>query len=321
LRSHAESVLHAFRGGQDGAIPYAGLLVVNGNLYGSTLSGGSACDCGTVFVVNPSSGQEKVVHRFSEDENGYSPFTNLVALDGKIYGSTSNGGSKRHCEYGCGTIFEFDPASQKLRVIHRFNNDDGADWAYLAAFNGKLYGTTVTGGDPGCDYSRCGTLFELNPSSGIETVLHRFRGGTDGAYPAAAPVIENGMIYGTTGQGGSTHCSGFGCGTLYTFDVASKQQTILHRFTGGMGGQGPESTVTVGDEMYGTTGVGGAPGCSNCGTIFSYTPKTKRFETVYHLSTKDGANPQSGPLALEGKLYGTASSGGVGFGTVFEYEP
>jgi len=343
LKSHAERVLHAFRGGQDGASPYEGLLVVNGSLYGATGRGGSSCDCGTVFELNPSSGQEKVVHRFSKGRDGDSPYPNLVALDGKIYGGTSQGGSNRCSDgEGCGTIFQFDTVSQKLRVIHSFNGEDGAYFAYLTAFNGKLYGATEYGGGR-CGREGCGTIFSLTPSSGVETVLYSFRGGRDGAAPAAPPVIQGQVIYGTTSGGGDLHCNNGEayCGTLYTFDLASHKETVVHGFTGGSGGAYPHSALSaVGDEMYGTTLDGGISSdysgyCGGssyiCGTIFSYLPKTKRFAVVHQLRrAEDGANPQSGLLALAGKLYGTASAGGSfsvggsgrsGFGTVFAYRP
>jgi uncharacterized repeat protein (TIGR03803 family) len=52
-----ETVLHSFGSGGDGSNPYAGLLVgSNGNLYGTTRSGGSGgClgGCGTVFELVP----------------------------------------------------------------------------------------------------------------------------------------------------------------------------------------------------------------------------------------------------------------------------
>jgi uncharacterized repeat protein (TIGR03803 family) len=53
----AEKVLYAFKGGADGTFPQAGLVDVNGALYGTTTYGGrSGCDhlgCGTVFEITP----------------------------------------------------------------------------------------------------------------------------------------------------------------------------------------------------------------------------------------------------------------------------
>jgi uncharacterized repeat protein (TIGR03803 family) len=52
-----ERMLHSFGGGSDGARPVAGLLDVNGTLYGTTSKGGgTGCQgggCGTVFAFTP----------------------------------------------------------------------------------------------------------------------------------------------------------------------------------------------------------------------------------------------------------------------------
>jgi hypothetical protein len=50
------TVLHRFRSGLDGATPYAGLIVAQGALYGTTPAGGYGCGgtgCGTVFKLDP----------------------------------------------------------------------------------------------------------------------------------------------------------------------------------------------------------------------------------------------------------------------------
>lgn len=56
--SGAETVLHTFAGGSDGAHPVSGLINVNGTLYGTTYGGGRSCHlrkdgCGTVFALTP----------------------------------------------------------------------------------------------------------------------------------------------------------------------------------------------------------------------------------------------------------------------------
>ena len=61
----SQSVLHNFTGGKDGAYPYAPLIRdARGNLYGTTLEGGTGCKpygCGTVFKVD-ATGKETVLH-------------------------------------------------------------------------------------------------------------------------------------------------------------------------------------------------------------------------------------------------------------------
>jgi uncharacterized repeat protein (TIGR03803 family) len=55
--TNAETVLHSFKGGQDGAAPVAGLVDTDEALFGTTLYGGSTdCageGCGTIYTLDP----------------------------------------------------------------------------------------------------------------------------------------------------------------------------------------------------------------------------------------------------------------------------
>jgi uncharacterized repeat protein (TIGR03803 family) len=65
--------LYNFQGPPDGAAPYAGVIAVNGMLYGTTTSGGSGYSSsytnGTVFTASPS-GEESVLHSFGSGTDG-----------------------------------------------------------------------------------------------------------------------------------------------------------------------------------------------------------------------------------------------------------
>jgi uncharacterized repeat protein (TIGR03803 family) len=80
---------------------------------------------------------------------------------------------------------------------------------------GILYGTTGSGGGSRNCYYGCGTVFSIDPNTGVETILYAFRGGTDGATPAASLREVKGTLYGTTDAGGGTGCYGYGCGTVF----------------------------------------------------------------------------------------------------------
>jgi uncharacterized repeat protein (TIGR03803 family) len=108
-----EKVPHSFNGRNDGANPYAGLILdENGNLYGTTAGGqgrtheAGANNAGTVFELMPTKGggwAEKVLHSFSSNgRDGASPGAGLIFdAAGNLYGTTSLGGP-----YGFGTVFE-----------------------------------------------------------------------------------------------------------------------------------------------------------------------------------------------------------------------
>jgi uncharacterized repeat protein (TIGR03803 family) len=92
----AETVLNAFRGGNDGYIPYAGLVEdKDGNLYGTTLRGGSQhCNhygCGTAFKVTPG-GKETVLYAFSASHGKFPAAALLTGEHDTLYGTAAEGG-------------------------------------------------------------------------------------------------------------------------------------------------------------------------------------------------------------------------------------
>jgi uncharacterized repeat protein (TIGR03803 family) len=106
-----EKVLYSF-GGANGASPmWAGLLELNGSLYGTASSGGSD-GLGVVFSLSPS-GSEQVLHNFAGGSDGAKPFSGLIDLNGTLYGTTLEGGSTLGCKRfggsGCGTVFTLTP--------------------------------------------------------------------------------------------------------------------------------------------------------------------------------------------------------------------
>jgi uncharacterized repeat protein (TIGR03803 family) len=262
-----EKVLHSFiNDGTDGNEPYAGLIFdAAGNLYGTTLGGGTAF-IGTVFELTPAGGgtwTEKVLHSFVGGTDGTAPFGSLIFdAAGNLYGTTSEGGPSN-----AGTVFELTPAGGGTwteQVLHTFGSStDGIDPVAGLIFDGtgNLYGTTSRGGT-----YNLGTAFELTPAGGgtwTERVTHSFGNGTDGANPQAGLIFDGvGNLYGTTFAGGS-----FGGGTV--FRLNAQGEVLLQNFSGadGVSPQGGMLLDTSGN-LYGTTLNGGS---SNVGTVFEIT--------------------------------------------------
>jgi uncharacterized repeat protein (TIGR03803 family) len=206
-----ETVLYSFTGGTDGGSPYAGLVRDGaGNLYGTTVSGGSLSGYGVVFKLD-TAGTETVLHSFTGGADGKNPFAGLLRDEaGNLYGTTAGGGGP--CRQACGVVFKMDPTG-RFTVLHSFTGgaDGGTPYGDLIRDTvGNLYGTTVLGG---LGY---GVVFKIGPT-GRETVLYRFTGRADGANPYAGLVADNtGHLYGTAGFGGDlSGCGGSGCGVVF----------------------------------------------------------------------------------------------------------
>jgi len=70
-------------------MPTAGLINVEGTLYGTTDGGGAKGD-GTVFTITPS-GAETVLYSFKGGSDGNFPYASLVNVKGTLYGTTFEG--------------------------------------------------------------------------------------------------------------------------------------------------------------------------------------------------------------------------------------
>ena len=141
-----ERVLYRFKGPPDGAMPYAGLVDLNGTLYGTTTAGGTS-GWGTVFSIT-ASGKEHVEHNFyGGAHDGRSPYAPLVAVSGKLYGTTSGGDGDYRCSNGCGAVFDLTPNGSE-QILYGFrDNPDGANpLAGLTLANNTLFGVTASGG-------------------------------------------------------------------------------------------------------------------------------------------------------------------------------
>lgn len=103
-------VIHTFTGGPDGGSPPTGsepAVDGLGNLYGTTISGGSY-NYGTVYRLAPvgqGKWKETVLHAFTDGADGGNPYGGVVfGSSGSLLGTTLVGGAS-----GEGVVFEIKP--------------------------------------------------------------------------------------------------------------------------------------------------------------------------------------------------------------------
>jgi uncharacterized repeat protein (TIGR03803 family) len=305
---------------RDGSNPAEGLLqATNGNLYGTTITGGADMNDGTVFKITPA-GALGTVFSFGSKGGlaGLTPNGGLVQIgNGDLYGTTSAGGRSEND----GTVFEITTGGTET-LLHSFDfprsdpNGSVPLAGLVLATDGNLYGTTVVGGG-----GHIGTVFRITPS-GTLTTIYSFDHLT-GNTSAALVQASNGRLYGTTGLGGAN-----GGGSVFRI-TTSGTLTTLYSFCSqsacadGYFPEAPLIQATDGN-LYGTTSMGGA---NNQGTIFKISP-VGRLITLYSFCSQsgctDGAAPSAGLIqGTDGNLYGTTRIGGTGLactggcGTVF----
>lgn len=236
---------------------------------------------------------------FSETDGCCANYPSMLVQgqDGNIYGATTGGGA-----HLLGNIFKMTP-SGVFTNLYSFDGTHGEypEGGLSLGFDGNFYGTTYQGGS-----APAGVIFKITPS-GTETVLYNFTNGNDGAYPKVAPVqAPDGNLYGVTGNG--TQQILYELTAAGTFSVVA---TIPSQSYSPL-------IVGVDGNLYGMTRFGGT---FNGGTAFQFSPKTKKLKVIHSFGGNSEGYSPFGPLmqGVDGKLYGTCSTGGTSSGgTVFQ---
>ena len=161
-----EVVLYKFKGSADGQFPLAPLVRDgNGNLYGTTSTGGDVSNidctiqgngCGGVFELTEK-GVLRTLYTFTGyPTDGQHPLAGMVRdKQGNLYGTTDGGGPSNR-----GTVFKVTPSGVE-EVLHSFvGGSDGVNpyGSLVLDAKGNLYGTALYGGAFGD-----GVLFKVIP--------------------------------------------------------------------------------------------------------------------------------------------------------------
>ncbi|HEY3914302.1 MAG TPA: choice-of-anchor tandem repeat GloVer-containing protein, partial [Verrucomicrobiae bacterium] len=269
------SNLYSFTGENDGANPNGLMVATNGNIYGTTQSGGIDFS-GTVFQMTPG-GVLTRLHLFDNlGTNGFSPQAGLVqGPNGNLYGTTGEGGVR-----GWGTIFQIT-TNGVLTPVYSFDRGDGAfpDQPMILNTDGNLYGTTSSGG---ADFN--GEIFKLTPSGAL-TQLASFN-GVNGFNPSKLLEGQDGSLYGTTFDGGAN-----GDGNIFNL-ATNGTLTTLYSFTYTNGGFLPDAGLVQSPEgiFYGTTFEGGTFGA---GTLYEMSAFFAVTDIYSFTSGSDGSHPSA----------------------------
>jgi len=300
-----------------------------------------------LLTANASASQFTRLHNFLAKPGEFPNSGLIIGPDGGFYGTTGMSGGSQ-CFPLCGAVFEIKQTSTgwQYHIVHNFRgpNHDGESPIGPLLFDnvGNLYGTTSAVNSTGCftRHTDCGTVFKLSPTSKggwEETILYRFTGRADGAWPAGNLVLDSaGNLYGyTLGGGNGKRCSQV-CGVVYELSPGASGWTeaVLHTFTGGRDGYTPRGlTLDTSGNLLGVAESGGTANSNceaGCGTVFKLTPAAGGWSlsVIYSFSGgSDGGYPIS-PLVFDtqGNLFGTTLLGGSvqcpnECGTVFELSP
>jgi len=194
------------------------LLGTDGNLYGTTLSGGTF-NSGTVFQFSPGTKLLKTIYDFHTEYSPHGPL--MQGVDGALYGTTSGGGT-----LSGGSVFRVTTAGV-YKILVNFNSspstNGNAPFAGLVQGSDKfLYGVTSTGGT-----SAQGVLFKVSMTGTGFAVLHNFE-TTTGDTPFATPLLHtNGTIYGLAFHGGTK--APYGVAYSFTNSLLPFTETVMRK--------------------------------------------------------------------------------------------
>jgi uncharacterized repeat protein (TIGR03803 family) len=292
-----------------GKNPASSFIVAGDNKLLGTTKNGGVFNKGVIYEFNPLN-NEYIVKLNFDSINGQYPTSALVkGINGKLYGTTSKGGSLNQ-----GTIFEFNPITNTFTSKFSFNTVNGSTPvnSLIKASNGLLYGMTKEGGTNGF-----GLIYEYN--YGDSTSRQIAFNGQNGSKPTGCLIqAKNGKMYGLTSEGGKNNV-----GVLFEIDPSLDSIKVKVEFDRHTKGAIPKgSLIEVEDgKLYGCTSEGGD---ASSGVIFIYDYIKNEFTlcaSFYQIT--HGSNPEGSlTLTKDGKIYGLASKGGSHFkGTLFEFIP
>ncbi len=297
------------------------VLASDGNFYGLRTGGGWS-GYAAAYRLTPA-GEQSLLHFFAWPGDGGNPEGPLVELDGALYGTCRWGGDPSLPDnQRQGTVFrlEFDGTMTRLHTFSGGASGERPEGGLVVGADGLLYGTTYGGGQYGS-----GTLFSIDPASGVVETLHSFFAPRDGSGPTGELAVgPDGVLYGAAPYGDNAFTI---CGTIFRFDPAASSDpfTVLRAFSCAAGEtKRPAGGMVVeGGFLYGVTWGDDISWRSGDGAIYRLDPETGDFE-VLRSHAPEVALGGALVVAPDGLIYGQGHGRGTGTadsGSIFRIDP
>jgi uncharacterized repeat protein (TIGR03803 family) len=299
----------------DGWAPTGALIEDSeGVLYGTTRHGGPL-DKGTIFRLNKDGSGFVTLYRFTGGDDGEVPHAGVIeGNDGALYGTTGGIGFNGH-----GSVYRINKHGSGFRVLRSFEETtagaglvlkdviEGSDGAlYVSGTEGAVRPSpplAPTTSSIGPSIPGRSLLFKIGKDGSGYAVLHNFQSEHYNSDPLGVVEGADGMLSGTTAQGG------YGGGTVFTISKSGTDYAVLRTFDGyGIRGIFPGGLVYGNDHvLYGASGHGGA---HTVGALYKINTNGAGFSVIYNFTGgDDGAFPHLYFHGSDGLLYGTSYGG------------
>lgn len=289
-----------------GNVPYAGVVEIAGELYGTCAKGGAG-GSGTIWKWNIATDTITVLYSMNSPTEGAGPSGTLLYRGGKLYGTCEGGGANDF-----GTLFEFDPIAVTYTVLLQMGDNEYIQYPkgpLKEIISGQLWGTSTNGGA-----NDFGTVFKYTLSSGVdEIVVNLDDVSVSGEYIGASGGVmlaSDGNVYFNTNYGGDND-NGALC--QITDISTSPSLSIVYSFDIDYGYGDAVCPVEIAGNLYGCTNdsYNGSQSCTPpVGSIYKYDLSVGIFTTLYTFDAPvDGGYPTLGQLLPIGDvLYGMTNS-------------
>ena len=280
------------------------------HLWGTTYTGGSNIDWGTIFTADANGDNLHSVYSMSYDSGAHPIGSMVLANNEKFYGIASSS----FCGI-VGVCYAYDPFSNNFSIIHNFcpggSNAYNVKGGLTLSSDGNIYGLCYEGGT-----NNGGVIYKIDPSTNIYTDIYSFI-DSSGYSPFGTLVqLSDGKFYGMTNLGGLNND-----GVIFCFDPINNIYTNLYSFNG-IAGRNPwfgKLLKATDGKLYGMTQLGGV---NNFGVIFSYDLSTNEYVDIHDFDSTHGEYPVASLIqATNGLFYGLTNQGGVyQGGVIFSFD-